>query len=294
MRLLLGPIIGITLVLLAVFLPASFMPGLSGQMYAQFALVIAATALISAINAVTLKPTQCALWLRPSVPMEKRNIAYRAFNAVYARAERAYTGLVRAHRRPCRHHDDRRADHHRHDTLCFLENPDRVHSDRRPGLHAGDGAVARRRFDRPHPESAGRGWATSRARRPASPRSSPSPAPRRSTTIRRCRTAARSTSSSRIGPCAARSSACCRCWKASTRRWRRSKARSCACCRRRRSRASALPPASPCRLRCWTTARISPSWRAWSTPPSPTPQRSRPSAWRCRRSAATCRNTRSR
>ena len=40
-----GPIIGITLVLMAVFLPAAFLPGLTGQMYAQFALVIAATAL---------------------------------------------------------------------------------------------------------------------------------------------------------------------------------------------------------------------------------------------------------
>ncbi len=53
---LMGPIIGITLVLMAVFLPASFLPGLTGQMYAQFALVIAAHALISAINAATLKP----------------------------------------------------------------------------------------------------------------------------------------------------------------------------------------------------------------------------------------------
>ena len=59
-----GPIIGITLVLMAVFLPAAFLPGLTGRMYAQFALVIAATALLSAINAATLKPTQCALWLR--------------------------------------------------------------------------------------------------------------------------------------------------------------------------------------------------------------------------------------
>ena len=59
-----GPIIGITLVLMAVFLPAAFLPGLTGQMYAQFALVIAATAMISAINAATLKPTQCAMWLQ--------------------------------------------------------------------------------------------------------------------------------------------------------------------------------------------------------------------------------------
>ena len=42
-----GPIIGITLVLMSVFIPAAFMPGLTGKMYAQFALVIAATALLS-------------------------------------------------------------------------------------------------------------------------------------------------------------------------------------------------------------------------------------------------------
>ncbi len=95
MRLLLGPIVGITLVLLAVFLPASFLPGLTGQMYAQFALVIAATALISAINAVTLKPTQCALWLRPTVPVEKRNVFYRAFDAAYLKLERGYAALMR-------------------------------------------------------------------------------------------------------------------------------------------------------------------------------------------------------
>ena len=94
MQVLLGPIIGITLVLLAVFLPAAFLPGLTGQMYAQFALVIAATALISAVNAVTLKPTQCALWLRPSVPMEKRNFFYRGFNAVYAKVEHAYARMM--------------------------------------------------------------------------------------------------------------------------------------------------------------------------------------------------------
>jgi HAE1 family hydrophobic/amphiphilic exporter-1 len=96
MNALMGPIIGITLVLMAVFLPASFLPGLTGQMYAQFALVIAATALISAINAATLKPTQCALWLRRPVPPEKRNFFYRGFNAVYERLERRYTGLIGA------------------------------------------------------------------------------------------------------------------------------------------------------------------------------------------------------
>jgi hydrophobic/amphiphilic exporter-1 (mainly G- bacteria), HAE1 family len=89
-----GPIIGITLVLMSVFLPAAFIPGLTGQMFAQFALVIAATALLSAINAATLKPTQCALWLRPPIPPERRNPFYRAFNAVYGRFERAYADLI--------------------------------------------------------------------------------------------------------------------------------------------------------------------------------------------------------
>jgi len=92
---LLGPIIGITLVLMAVFIPAAFLPGLSGQMYRQFALVIAATALISAINAMTLKPTQCALWLRPVTPPEQRNVLARGFNYVYGKLENAYTGLIR-------------------------------------------------------------------------------------------------------------------------------------------------------------------------------------------------------
>jgi HAE1 family hydrophobic/amphiphilic exporter-1 len=90
-----GPIIGITLVLMAVFIPAAFLPGLTGRMYSQFALVIAATALISAINAATLKPTQCALWLRRPIPPEQRNVFYRGFNAVYAKLEHAYAGLIR-------------------------------------------------------------------------------------------------------------------------------------------------------------------------------------------------------
>ncbi|MEA2918175.1 MAG: hypothetical protein QOJ15_10256 [Bradyrhizobium sp.] len=89
-----APIVGITLVLVAVFLPAAFLPGLTGRMYSQFALVIAATALLSAVNAATLKPTQCALWLRRPVPPEQRNFFYRGFNAVYDPVERGYARLI--------------------------------------------------------------------------------------------------------------------------------------------------------------------------------------------------------
>lgn len=88
----LGPIIGITLVLMSVFLPSAFLGGITGQLYRQFALTIAATALISAINAVTLKPAQCALWLRP--PKQRKNLFYRAFNYVYGHFERLYTAIV--------------------------------------------------------------------------------------------------------------------------------------------------------------------------------------------------------
>src|SRR5579863_9359594 len=93
---LIGPVIGITLVLMSVFIPAAFLPGLTGQLYRQFALVIAATAFISAINAVTLKPTQSALWLRTPVPPERRNFFYRGFNAGFGAAERAYVRLIEA------------------------------------------------------------------------------------------------------------------------------------------------------------------------------------------------------
>jgi hydrophobic/amphiphilic exporter-1 (mainly G- bacteria), HAE1 family len=89
-----APIVGITLVLISVFLPAAFLPGLTGRIYAQFALVIAATALLSAVNAATLKPTQCALWLRAPVPMEQRNWFYRGFNYVYNRLEHGYARLI--------------------------------------------------------------------------------------------------------------------------------------------------------------------------------------------------------
>ena len=90
-----GPILGVTLVLMSVFVPPAFMPGITGQMYRQFALVIAATALISAINAATLKPTQCALWLRQPDRTRRKNIFFRGFNALYARVENFYVRQIR-------------------------------------------------------------------------------------------------------------------------------------------------------------------------------------------------------
>ena len=87
-----GPVIGITLVLMAVFLPTAFLGGITGQLYRQFALTIAATAVISAINAMTLKPAQCASFLRAAP--EHRGWFFRGFNSAYNHFEHFYVGIV--------------------------------------------------------------------------------------------------------------------------------------------------------------------------------------------------------
>ena len=97
-----GPIIGITLVLMAVFLPAAFLPGLTGRMYAQFALVIAATALLSAINAVTLKPTQCAHVAAPPGAAGAAQLLLPRLQRGLRRVESGYAPADRPHGRPQR------------------------------------------------------------------------------------------------------------------------------------------------------------------------------------------------
>ncbi|MFZ4698467.1 MAG: efflux RND transporter permease subunit [Candidatus Methylumidiphilus sp.] len=89
-----GPVLGVTLVLTSVFLPASFLPGITGQMFRQFALVIAATAIISALCALTLNPAQCALYLKPRPKDRRVNRFFRGFNLAYETLERRYLGLV--------------------------------------------------------------------------------------------------------------------------------------------------------------------------------------------------------
>ena len=258
---LLGPIIGITLVLMSVFLPAAFLPGLTGRMYAQFALVIAATAALSAINAATLKPTQSAMWLRRPVPPEQRNFFYRGFNAVYAPIESGYARLVGGMAsRSVAMVIIALADHRR---LALRIHAHRhwLPAGRGSGLPAGQRATPRRRFAGTDAEGAGEGH----RHRPQDSRraktSSASPAFPPSTTARRSPMPASPTSSSRNGASAARAKDCCRSSPASTRRWRRSRRREFWCCRRRQSRASATRPASPCRLSCATAASISASSR---------------------------------
>lgn len=87
-----GPIVATTLVLLAVFVPTSFMGGLTGVMYNQFGLTIAAATVFSSINALTLSPALCAVLMRR--PTGRKNIVFRGFEAVISGATRSYTGVV--------------------------------------------------------------------------------------------------------------------------------------------------------------------------------------------------------
>ena len=87
-----GPVIATTLVLLAVFVPTAFLPGITGQLYKQFALTIATATVFSSINALTLSPALCAILLRPTT--EKRNFFFRAFNKAFDWGEGAYAAVV--------------------------------------------------------------------------------------------------------------------------------------------------------------------------------------------------------
>ncbi|MFA6133198.1 MAG: multidrug efflux RND transporter permease subunit [Phycisphaerae bacterium] len=87
-----GPIIGITLVLMSVFIPSAMLPGITGQMYRQFALTIAVATGLSAINALTLSPALCALILTHGTP--RKNILFRAFNFGLDKTIGGYRWLV--------------------------------------------------------------------------------------------------------------------------------------------------------------------------------------------------------
>jgi len=84
-----NPIIAIALVLVAVFVPLAFISGLSGQFYKQFALTIAISTVISAINSLTLSPALAALLLKPHEG--KKNRFFQLFNRYFGAASNAYS-----------------------------------------------------------------------------------------------------------------------------------------------------------------------------------------------------------
>jgi HAE1 family hydrophobic/amphiphilic exporter-1 len=91
-----GPVIAIAVILAAVFVPTAFIPGITGQLYQQFAVTIAISVIISAFNALTLSPALCALLLRPKVrgsgPLQK---FYDGFNRAFGRVTGGYVGVCR-------------------------------------------------------------------------------------------------------------------------------------------------------------------------------------------------------
>ena len=82
-----GPVIGEVLVLLAVFIPTAFIGGITGQLYKQFALTIAISTAFSGINALTLTPALCALFLKRR---DSRFIIYTWFNRVFDKIREKY------------------------------------------------------------------------------------------------------------------------------------------------------------------------------------------------------------
>jgi HAE1 family hydrophobic/amphiphilic exporter-1 len=87
-----GPVVGIALVLSAVFVPTAFIPGITGKLYQQFAVTIAISVLLSAFNALTLSPALAALLLKPKTP--SKGLLQRFFNWFNRVFERATDGYV--------------------------------------------------------------------------------------------------------------------------------------------------------------------------------------------------------
>jgi hydrophobe/amphiphile efflux-1 (HAE1) family protein len=98
---LIGPIISIDLCMLAVFVPAAFISGITGELIRQFALTIAASTIISGFVSITLTPTLCALLLNPKTAREAEGdlrpkfFIYRWFDQGYGAVARVYDRVVR-------------------------------------------------------------------------------------------------------------------------------------------------------------------------------------------------------
>lgn len=90
-----GPVVAIALVLCAVFVPVAFMGGVTGRLYQQFAITIAVSVVLSAINALTLSPALCAILLKKPTPQKgPLGIFFRCFNNSFNRITESYTGVV--------------------------------------------------------------------------------------------------------------------------------------------------------------------------------------------------------
>jgi len=90
-----APVVSMSLVLMTVFVPTAFLPGISGQLFRQFALTIAASTFISMVCALTLSPALCGLLLKAHKPGKKPNIFKRAFDATFNAISSGYAAFIR-------------------------------------------------------------------------------------------------------------------------------------------------------------------------------------------------------
>ena len=89
-----GPVVAIALILTAVFVPVAFVPGITGRLYQQFAITIAISVLLSALNALTLSPALSRLLLKPASGGGILGPFYRWFNRVFDRTTSGYIGVT--------------------------------------------------------------------------------------------------------------------------------------------------------------------------------------------------------
>lgn len=83
------------MVLAAVFVPVSFLGGITGQLYRQFTVTIVVSVLLSTVVALTLSPVMCSLILKPEDPNKKKNIIFRRINKWLAIGNHKYVGLIK-------------------------------------------------------------------------------------------------------------------------------------------------------------------------------------------------------
>ena len=158
-----GPVIGIALVLSAVFVPTAFIPGITGRLYQQFAVTIAISVILSAFNALTLSPALAALLLKPKTgkPRAAAAILRLVQSGVRTRHRRLRPLVRRAHSQErCRSGFAGWLRTGR----GFLQQPRTLQlpARRGPGLHVHASPASQRGFARAHrrgvPEKSRRSW----------------------------------------------------------------------------------------------------------------------------------------
>ena len=90
-----GALIATSLVLVAVFVPVSFLSGITGMLYRQFTITIAVSVIISTVVALTLSPVMCSRILKPAVPGKKKHIVFRKINHWLGLGNRTYERGIR-------------------------------------------------------------------------------------------------------------------------------------------------------------------------------------------------------